>query len=390
MLIRWNVRFILFLTFAAIHSLSINVQDYELPCRIKRPSNKLKRLYKGQFEKPNLCCGIKPFSSKHGLCCMGKVLKKDLFKCCLDGTIVPKDSVCLCHPASSWVKDQIIRVSSLENKLNDIERDLKGIISNLKSPIIQLQEEIETMEKITRDLYEEVIVLVDDSIRVDPYEVDYIVKLIIFLNENENKMNGVKKQMSLLRDTSENTVPQGLRGLRSTMKWSRGLQVLITQEIQVNLRDEGNVKTMKKLVLKREKILEKISDRKLILGRFNNHLKNVRSALSIINNDIKLMEHLHGILDNKLTLVIQMENTFAEETKMLNFSFSTTEILAMTNETQNSFTSEYLKILLRNSLDEKARKKMNEIEYKADEDFESLLLKLLAFITVISLLGNFF
>ena len=135
---------------------------------------------------------------------------------------------------------------------------------------------------------------------------------------------------------------------------------------------------MKKLVLKREKILEKISDRKLILGRFNNHLKNVRSALSIINNDIKLMEHLHGILDNKLTLVIQMENTFAEETKMLNFSFSTTEILAMTNETQNSFTSEYLKILLRNSLDEKARKKMNEIEYKADEDFESLFIEVIS------------
>jgi len=225
-----------------------------------------------------------------------------------------------------WVVKQIEKLTAMEGELSNLVINCLEIIGTLHQTIVRLQEDVEFMDRRAQDLYQKLIKLIGGQDSVDPLEVEHIVKLVLFLNENEESIQSAKKNMNFLSRNSnivsddEYHQPQRLklRSLRHAIQWSRKLKVMITQEIQVSLEDQKDIKKTQDIVMEREHILKMVSLKNVILTRYNDHLNNAKTVLAIIDSDIKLTIHLQSLLDSVLTLVTQMEQTFQEESKVIN------------------------------------------------------------------------
>jgi len=227
----------------------------------------------------------------------------------------------LCHPPSSWVKNQIKILSYTEEQLALSLVNMVTITAKLQKVIISVEEQVELMDRKAEDFYQELIKLMDETRRADTQEVDYIIKLVVFLNENEESIQSAKKSMSVLskkisaQPRTSALVPERLKlkSLRSAIQWSRQVRVLITEEIQVSLKDERNIRKTKELVMERDQLLKSVTEKNKVLARYGDHLRNSQALVTVVSNDVRLLVHLQALLDETLTFVTQMEATFYEE-----------------------------------------------------------------------------
>jgi len=137
---------------------------------------------------PDMCCGNRPYNSQIRMCCFGKTISRNTMRCCPDGTILPIDTICRCHPQSIWVRKQLDEMSSIEKRQINLVKEIKTLITHTKTHMINLQEEIKTLDSQAQQLYEIFVSKINIDIN-DPTEAKNVIEMINFKYGNENKIN---------------------------------------------------------------------------------------------------------------------------------------------------------------------------------------------------------
>jgi len=235
------------------------------------------------------CCGRKPFDSNRFICCLGKILSKLTMKCCLDGSFLPKQSVCRCHPQSDWIKKQITEMDRLQKEHIHLIEQLSTLVKHteIKKKNIELQ--IKKMDKNAENMYNLFLNKMQLE-KEDSNEADHIIKMIKFQYTDESEKN---KEADLF------DVEYFDRKKRN-----------VFDEEQTFLNGPKNIEAV---VLKRESLLEQLSQKYQKLNQLESMLQNENIISGITKNDMQLMSDFISIFDELMTEVLEMEKSLIEE-----------------------------------------------------------------------------
>jgi len=263
--------------------------------------------------RSDLCCGRRPFSSSDKICCFGKIISKITMRCCPDGSFLPKDSVCRCHPSSKWVVSQITKMDFLERKHFHLIEELTLLLKDTKTRLDNLQNEIIRMDAKAQYFYDLFFQMTGIE-RTDSEEAKQIIDLIKFQNsfEKEDELTS-EKYISYIDYNPK------ARIFDNKMQQDRKF---------VNM-DNSDKKSIEMLVLEREAILSKLKTKHWELKAIHKVLINEKEIYDIAANDRLLLANFRGIFDELMTLVIEMETALRQEYPEY------TRIIRGRNETQS-------------------------------------------------------